>query len=134
MLFHDIGSGDQSDQSHPHQEVLAYSPQVFSTITGISIASLYRDRTTGCLGGIPFKQVGTRVLYPVDAVREWLQKDLQRGELSYIPKVISGEKRGRGRPKGTTKSSLIKRRTNTLAPPEKPTVSKDCRFSGVLDD
>lgn len=134
MLLHDTGSGDQSDKSHSNPKVLAYSPQDFSSITGISVASLYRDRTTGCLGGIPFKQVGTRVLYPVDAIRQWLQSGLQRGGLSDLPKVVSGQMRGRGRPKGTTKSNLTKRRANTLAPPEILTVNKDCGFSGVLDD
>ena len=89
---------------------LAYSPKQFSIVSGISIPSLARDRENGCMGGIPFRECGGRILYPHSSFEAWLSQDLKRGErTNHTNNQI---KRPAGRPKGTTKSALSKRNKN----------------------
>jgi hypothetical protein len=92
-------------------DLLGYSPKELSEALSVSLSSLARDRANGCLGGIPFAQLGSRVVYPRVAIEEWLI-----ARTSSSP-YISGDElksdllvlRKPGRPKGTTKSELRKR-------------------------
>lgn len=105
-----------SNNLEPYLLPLAYSPKQFSIVSGLSIASLSRDRETGCMGGIPFRESGGRIIYPRAAVEAWLLKDLKRGDHKYLPSLSLGEARGRGRPKGTTKAALANRK-KIIEPP-----------------
>ncbi len=100
----------QAQELNP--QYLAYSPETTSEITSISITSLYRDRQTGCMGGIPFVQIGNRIVYPVALVEEWLLKNARVGiySKSKICNEHSDVKRQRGRPKGTTKVAIAAQR------------------------
>lgn len=88
------------------EPVLAFSPSTASRVLDVSIPALARDRATGCLGSIPFVKIGRKVLYPKVAILEWLEKNLQRGESSTLP---IGP-RSPGRPKGSTKSQINKKK------------------------
>lgn len=89
---------------------ITYSPAEFSAASGLSISSLSRDRLNGCLGGIPFIQMGGRILYPIMAIEQWLVKQIKHGQHGYLPNPLN-EKRGRGRPAGTTKAFLKHQKT-----------------------
>lgn len=90
---------------------LAYSPKDFSLVSGLSISSLTRDRKNGCLGGIPYVNLGGRVVYPVAAVQDWFNQNLKHGRHDLLPEVVGLQKRGRGRPAGTTKAFLKNQKT-----------------------
>ncbi|WP_394999372.1 hypothetical protein [Acinetobacter sp.] len=121
---------DLSSVTATQLQPLAYSPELFSLVTGISIASLSRDRETGCMGGIPFRESGGRILYPRATAEEWLLKDLKRGDHKYLPPVSLGDTRGRGRPKGTTKAELANRKKRIEPPPITPTLKNSVSAMG----
>lgn len=91
---------------------LAYSPEALSEVLSISVTSLYRDRQSGCMGGIPFVEIGNRIVYPISLVEEWLLKNAKVG--IYTKPIICNKhsdiKRQRGRPKGTTKVAIAAQR------------------------
>ncbi len=90
------------------QDILSYSPGELSAAIGVSTASLCRDREDGCRGGIPFVRFGSRILYPKNAVIDWLNSKVERGSPVYAGAVpLQG--RQPGRPIGTTKVELKKR-------------------------
>ncbi len=91
---------------------LGYTPEELSKLIPISVKSLSRDRTKGHLG-IPYTKNGTNIIYAADKVREWLN-NTSISPLQYKAQLItvgkSDVKRSKGRPKGTTKVELAKRR------------------------
>ncbi len=88
---------------------IAYSPEELSKVLSISIPTLARDRANGNSGGIPYVQVGGKILYPRHLIENWLTRKAING-LQEKDKVSQLEtiKRKRGRPKGTTKVYLNK--------------------------
>lgn len=116
--------------SEAQLQPICYSPKQFSIVTGISIASLSRDRDTGCMGGIPFRESGNRILYPRAVAEEWLLKDLKRGDHKYLPPVSLSDTRGRGRPKGTTKAELANRNKRIEPPSEARTLKNSVSATG----
>lgn len=91
---------------------LGYSPEELSKLLPYSVQTLARDRAKKHLQ-IPFKQTGRKIVYPAHKVREWLDStDVL--PIQYQAKIIkTGDievKRSKGRPKGTTKAELAKRR------------------------
>ena len=105
----------------PNLQYVSYSPKLFSLISGFSISSLSRDRDNGCLGGIPYRESGGRIVYPKAAVEAWLLEDLKRGEHKHLP---NDTPRGRGRPKGTTKAELANRNKQIEPPTNLQTQNK----------
>jgi predicted DNA-binding transcriptional regulator AlpA len=93
-------------------EKLAYSPEELSKLISVSEETLYKDRVHGHLG-IPFVKMGSRVVYPKSKVEEWLVNSSVTPAQYQAQKIMTnfGEvKRSRGRPAGTTKSEMDKRR------------------------
>lgn len=86
---------------------LGYSPAELSAVMGISVSSLSRDRRNGCLGGIPYIEIGGRIVYPIEIVFQWFNEKTKRGHLDKSSD-IEVVRRGRGRPVGTTKLSIHK--------------------------
>lgn len=91
---------------------LGYTPEELSKVVPISVKSLSRDRSDGHLN-IPYTKNGSNIIYAADIVREWL-KSTSISPLQYKAQLVSvGKsevKRSKGRPKGTTKVELAKRR------------------------
>lgn len=94
--------------------LLGYSPKQLSEALSVSLSSLARDRVNGCLGGIPFAELGTRIVYPKVAIEEWLTARTSSSLFTSLNDVKSNllVLRKPGRPKGTTKSALRKRGNN----------------------
>lgn len=94
--------------------LLGYSPKELSEALSVSLSSLARDRVNGCLGGIPFAQLGSRVIYPRVAIEEWLTARTGSSLFTSGNKIKSDVLvlRKPGRPKGTTKAELRKRSDN----------------------
>ena len=103
----------QAQEFHP--PYLAYSAKVLAAALSISVTSLYRDREDCNSEGIPFVQIGNRIVYPVELVKEWLLKNAKVGV--YIKPTVCNEhsdiKRQRGRPKGTTKVAKAAQRNRS---------------------
>lgn len=89
-----------------NEPVLGFSPSTLSRLLDLSIPALARDRAVGCLGSIPYVKIGRKVIYPKVAIQEWLAANLQRGE----SQTLAAGPRSPGRPKGTTKSQINKRK------------------------
>ncbi len=94
--------------------LLGYSPKELSEALSVSLSSLARDRANGCLGGIPFAQLGSRVVYPRVAIEEWLTARTSSPLFTTGNEIKSDllVLRKPGRPKGTSKSELRKRSDN----------------------
>jgi hypothetical protein len=91
---------------------LGYSPEELTQLLPISLQTLTRDRSKGHLG-IPFTKVGHKVVYPADKVREWLNTSAMTPLQYKSTEINVGSnlvKRSKGRPKGTTKVELSKRK------------------------
>lgn len=117
MAFKDDVIETQPILNEQNQQ-LAYSPEELSKLMSISIPSLARDRKNGNLGGIPFVKLGDRVLYPKAQLLTWISQRVKQGhfhhnddsEKNSAQQIITDiPKRGRGRPKGTTKANIKKR-------------------------
>lgn len=94
--------------------MLGYSPKELSEALSVSLSSLARDRENGCLGGMPFAKLGSRVVYPRVAIEEWLIARTSSSLFTSENEIKSDllVLRKPGRPKGTTKTELRKRSDN----------------------
>jgi helix-turn-helix protein len=91
---------------------LAYSPEELSKLISVSEETLYKDRVKGHLG-IPFVKMGKRIIYPKAKVEEWLINSSitpSQYQAQKIKTETGVVKRSRGRPVGTTKATMAKRR------------------------
>jgi hypothetical protein len=85
---------------------LAVSASEIAALLGISPVHVHRDRRDGRCGGIPFCRIGSRVVYPVRQVQEWLAARTQRP--AAVPPPSSSATR-RGRPTKTEQVAAASR-------------------------